>query len=98
MTPWPRLLSAYLDALAFARGVKREQVLHLAQLDFLAEHKNVVFLAGFNRREPSRIEAVVTAPLRVGERALLDATASGRSSTPPRPQPDDSLRRRAIAS
>ena len=29
---------------AFARGLKREQVLHLAQLDFLAEHQNVIFL------------------------------------------------------
>jgi len=29
---------------AFARGLKRETVLHLAQLDFLAEHKNVIFL------------------------------------------------------
>lgn len=29
---------------AFARGLKRETILHLAQLDFLAEHKNVVFL------------------------------------------------------
>ena len=28
----------------FARGLKRETVLHLAQLDFLAEHKNVIFL------------------------------------------------------
>jgi len=29
---------------AFARSVKREAVLHLAQLDFLAEHMNVIFL------------------------------------------------------
>ena len=29
---------------AFARGVKRETVLHLHQLDFLAEHMNVIFL------------------------------------------------------
>ena len=29
---------------SFARGVKREQILHLAQLDFLAEHQNVIFL------------------------------------------------------
>ena len=28
----------------FARGLKREAVLHLAQLDFLEEHKNVIFL------------------------------------------------------
>jgi len=28
----------------FARSVKRESVLHLAQLDFLAEHMNVIFL------------------------------------------------------
>jgi DNA replication protein DnaC len=28
----------------FARGLKREAVLHLAQLDFLAEHMNVIFL------------------------------------------------------
>ena len=29
---------------AFARSLKREAVLHLAQLDFLAEHMNVIFL------------------------------------------------------
>jgi len=29
---------------AFARGLKREVVLHLHQLDFLLEHKNVIFL------------------------------------------------------
>jgi DNA replication protein DnaC len=28
----------------FARGLKREAVVHLAQLDFLEEHKNVIFL------------------------------------------------------
>jgi len=28
----------------FARSLKREQVLHLHQLDFLLEHKNVIFL------------------------------------------------------
>jgi DNA replication protein DnaC len=28
----------------FARSLKRESVLHLAQLDFLLEHKNVIFL------------------------------------------------------
>lgn len=28
----------------FARGLKRETILHLAQLDFLAEHQNVIFL------------------------------------------------------
>ena len=28
----------------FARSLKRESVLHLAQLDFLAEHMNVIFL------------------------------------------------------
>ena len=29
---------------AFARALKREAVLHLAQLDFLAEHMYVIFL------------------------------------------------------
>jgi DNA replication protein DnaC len=29
---------------AFQRSLKREAVLHLAQLDFLVEHKNVIFL------------------------------------------------------
>jgi len=29
---------------AFARGLKRETILHLAQLDFLSERKNVIFL------------------------------------------------------
>jgi DNA replication protein DnaC len=38
---------------AFQRSLKREAVLHLAQLDFLIEHKNVIFLGPPAWRRPS---------------------------------------------